>query len=110
VSESSERNVDMNRKFLGALGVTVILGSLFMFFCSGCASRTRVTLGPAQVGGHVQLHTESQGLDFTLAPGKIGFTVGCFEAAVEGKVGPCEKIIGLEHSTGDPAKVFGDSD
>lgn len=94
----------MKKNFVMLFGMLFVLVSVV-----GCASRTKVIAGPIQVGGHVQLFEESQAASFELSLDKIGFTIGHFGCGVESSFGPCAKVIGLEHSTGDPAKVFEDS-
>lgn len=100
----------MCKKFGDLFVCSLSVGFIALFFFSGCASRTKMTLGPLQIGGQVQVFEESHDFEIILTPNKIGFTLGCFEASIDSSIGPCEKIIGLEHSTGDPEKVFKNSD
>lgn len=74
----------------------------------GCASRTKIVAGPVQVAGEVQVFDTPQTASFDLSWNKVGFTVGRFGCEIESFVGPCEKVIGIESSTGNPVKVFAD--
>lgn len=74
----------------------------------GCASRTRIVAGPVQVAGEVQVFKTPQAASFELGLQRIGFTVGHLGGAVESHFGPCEKVIAIQHSTGDPTQVFVD--
>lgn len=74
----------------------------------GCASRTKMVFGPVQVAGEVQVFDESQATSFDLNLNRIGFTIGRFGCVLESRFEPCEKVIGVESSTGNPTKVFND--
>lgn len=82
------------------LGLVLLVG--------GCASATRVNVGPVQVAGQVQVFETSQAASFDLNPNRIGFTVGRFGCSVQSRIGSCSKVVGFSHSTGDSAKVFVD--
>lgn len=93
----------MKKQCVVMTGLVLVLGSLV-----GCASRTGMTLGPVQVSAQVQVFDTPQAASFDLSLNKIGFTIGMFGWEIESLLGPCEKVIGINHSTGDPGKVFAD--
>ncbi len=94
----------MKNQCVMLVGLVLAIGSMV-----GCASRTGVTLGPVQVAGQVQVFETPQAASFELSLNRVGFTIGQFGCEIESFVGPCEKVISLEHSTGDSDKVLGDS-
>ncbi len=75
---------------------------------TGCASRTKIVAGPLAVGGNVQVYDEMQPLDVEVSWGHFGWSAGPFSGALDIGVGPCTKIIAVEHATGDTEKVFAD--
>ncbi len=91
------------KKCMIGFGLVVAVGIMV-----GCASRTRFVAGPVQVAGEVQVFETPQATSFELGLRKIGFTVGHLGGAVESHWGPCEKVIAIQHSTGDPTQVFVD--
>ncbi len=90
----------MKSLFVGLLGLVLMVGSV------GCASRTGVTVGPVQVAGDVQAYESWQPLSFEIGLSKVSITGGFTGFSVESKIGPCDKIIGIVHATGDTAKVM----
>lgn len=93
----------MKKQCVTLLGLVFIVGSVV-----GCASRTKMIMGPVQVAGEVQVFDEPQTASFDFSLDKVGFTVGQFGCFVESSVAPCEKVISIESSTGNPVKVFAD--
>lgn len=100
----------MDKKFWGFFGVGLVVGFFALSFLSGCATRTKMIAGPLQVTGQARVFDSPQGVDLTITSNGISVTVGYIEATVGCSVGPCEKIIGLELSTGDTDTVLKDSD
>jgi len=93
----------MVMKCVALLGVVFILCGSF-----GCASRTKIGLGPMQVAAQTQAFTEVQTPAFDFSPSRIGFTLGHIRWFVESKFGPCEEVISVQSSTGNAERVFED--
>lgn len=91
----------MKSRFIGLFGIALVIGSVV-----GCASRTRVDFGVAQVAGQVQGYDSWQPFSFELSLDKIGMTGGYTSFMVESNFGKCEQTVGVLHSTGMPEKVF----
>ncbi len=93
----------MKKQCVSLLGLVLVVGLVV-----GCASRSKVIVGPLQVAGEVQLFDAPQAPSFDLSVDKLEFTIGSFGLKVESMLGPCTKVISVESSTGDPNKVFND--
>jgi len=82
---------------------------LFLICCSvlavtGCASRTKLTLGPAQIGGEVSAH-KAGAFSFTATKNRFGFDLAVVGAYLDYGWTKCPKAINFESSTGDPDVV-----
>ena len=95
-----ERNRIMKKQCAVLLGVILVAGSAM-----GCLSRTNVSAGPVNIEGQAQVLDKPapSSIDLTLERG--GFTFWRFDCWLEGSWMPCEKVISVNHSTGDPDKV-----
>jgi hypothetical protein len=86
-----------------------LLGVILILFGSfGCASRTKIGLGPVQVAAQTEAFKEIQTPAFDFSLSRVGFTLGHIRWFVESKVGPCEEVISVQSSTGNADQVFED--
>lgn len=92
------------KNFYGSLFGLVLVAMLSF----GCASRTKVGVGPVMVAGQVQMFEESQGFAFDLGLKKVGVTLGYIECSIESEFGPCPEVINMSHSTGETKQVLKD--
>lgn len=90
----------MKKNHVALFGLVLVVGSMI-----GCTSRTKVTVGPVQIAGKVQIYRIPHTASFDLSLNKIGFTIGQFGCGVESSFGPFDKVIGIEHSI----KAFADT-
>jgi hypothetical protein len=86
-----------------ALGLILVVVSNL-----GCASRTKIGLGPVQVAAQTEAFKEIQTPAFDFSLSRIGFTLGHIRWFVESKIGPCEEVISVQSSTGNADQVFED--
>jgi hypothetical protein len=83
------------------VGLVLILG-----LTVGCASRTRIDLGPVRAAGEVQVFESFRPFSFDLGFQKIGLVVGYLGCEIESSINSSNRVIDFKHSTGDSGKVF----
>ncbi len=91
----------MVMKCMAVLGLVFILCGSF-----GCASRTKIGLGPVQVAAQTQAFRALQTPAFDLSLSRIGFTLGHVRCLLESRFRTCDKVISIQSSTGDTVQVF----
>ena len=92
------------KNFYGSLLVL----ALVVVSSFGCATRTKIVAGPVAVAGQVQVFEEPRPFALELGLHKVGVTLGNIECSVESRIGSCDKVIGLSHSTGETEQVLED--